>query len=92
MNYDLHSQIAQLQIQLQLPGHQASDNVVGPLCQLLTHEGIIPLPSITFLVMVLHLLRVVLPSAPAMGLYMHLITVHHLEQTQKPPDWSGTLR
>lgn len=39
MCYVLHCQIAQLQIQLKLSGHQASDNVVGPLCQLLIHEG-----------------------------------------------------
>lgn len=45
MTYDLHSQIAQLLSQLKLPGHQASDSVVGPLCHLLIHEGMITLHS-----------------------------------------------
>lgn len=68
MTYDLHSQIAQLLSQLKLPGHQASDSVVGPLCHLLIHEGMMTLHSITFFVMVLQLLRTVPQSAPAMHL------------------------
>lgn len=75
MNYDLHSQIAQLQIQLQPPGHQASDNVVGPLCQLLIHEGMIHLPSITFLVMVLHLLRVFFHQLQPWG-YIRILSLY----------------
>lgn len=75
MTYDLHSQIAQPLSQLKLPGHQASDSVVGSLCHLLIHEGMITLPNTTFLVMVLHLLRTVPQSGPAMRLCMHLATI-----------------
>lgn len=75
MTYDPHSQIAQPLSQLKLPGHQASGSVVGSLCRLLIHEGMITLPSITFLVMVLHLLRTVPQSVPSTGLCMHLATI-----------------
>lgn len=75
MTYDLHSQIAQPLSQLKLPGHQASDSVVGSLCRLLIHERMITLPSTTFLVMVLHLLRTVPQSGPAMRLCVHLATI-----------------